>query len=414
MLLVSVIIPVYNAEKYIKECLNSVLTQTLKNLEVICIDDGSTDNSLQTLQEYQQNDSRVRVLIQENKGSGPARNRGMKEACGKYIAFLDADDFWYDKFVLEKIVCASDENLSSVTGAFWGYYKNNIYERAKLHQKYFDGRTVGKWIDFREEQNCYNYGSYLYQREFLMNNNIFFPSYYRFQDPPFLSKALITACSYFVIPVDWYCYRTIYKKTLSSIEKTVGFVKGITDVLEIAEKHQLQKLFGEMFIQVDAVTPYIISGIMSGNTELFELLHQLNEYAVDKDVKLKTITVIEKLIYNQCQMLANAFWKKIKNTDQIIIYGAGYYGNLLLQQLEKYSPDLEIVFAETGYPKETKICGRECMRIDELTENRENALVIIAVLKQTQPAMVSNIKRLGFENYMCLDMELMTALECMG
>ena len=87
----SVIIPVYNAEKYLRGCMDSVLSQTLRELEVICVDDGSTDGSAAILEEYAEKDSRVRVLRQENKGAGAARNLGI-DAKGEYVAFVDADD----------------------------------------------------------------------------------------------------------------------------------------------------------------------------------------------------------------------------------------------------------------------------------------------------------------------------------
>ena len=101
---ISVVIPVYNAERYLDECLDSVLGATLPNIEVICIDDGSTDRSLEILRERQSSDSRITVLTQEHKYAGAARNAGVRAATGTYIHFLDADDFvdpsayvlWYD------------------------------------------------------------------------------------------------------------------------------------------------------------------------------------------------------------------------------------------------------------------------------------------------------------------------------
>ncbi|MCD7880546.1 MAG: glycosyltransferase [Clostridiales bacterium] len=94
---VSVIIPVYNAEQYLRQCLDSVLTRAEQRIEVICVDDGSTDRSPEILREYQERDSRVIVLTQANAGAGAARNYGMKIARGQYLSFLDADDFFeYD------------------------------------------------------------------------------------------------------------------------------------------------------------------------------------------------------------------------------------------------------------------------------------------------------------------------------
>lgn len=92
--LVSVIMPCYNTERYIEKSVYSVLNQTYKNIELIVIDDGSTDSSLNILKTIQTGDKRLKVLSQKNKGPGPARNKGLKEASGDYIAFLDSDDFW--------------------------------------------------------------------------------------------------------------------------------------------------------------------------------------------------------------------------------------------------------------------------------------------------------------------------------
>ncbi len=87
------LVSIYNVEKYLKECLESVVNQTLNDIEIICIDDGSTDSSPSILKEYQNNDERFIIINQENSGPGAARNRGIKEAKGKYTYFLDSDDY---------------------------------------------------------------------------------------------------------------------------------------------------------------------------------------------------------------------------------------------------------------------------------------------------------------------------------
>ena len=98
---VSVIIPVHNAELYLEECLDSVINQTLKDIEIICVDDGSTDTSGEILKRYAAADDRVTIIVQENRYAGTARNVGMKIARGEYWSFLDADDF-FDPTMLEK------------------------------------------------------------------------------------------------------------------------------------------------------------------------------------------------------------------------------------------------------------------------------------------------------------------------
>ena len=87
MIKVSVILPVYNTEKYLPECLDSIINQSLRDIEIICVDDGSTDSSLQILKEYAEKDKRIVVLEQNNSGAGIARNKGMEVAKGKYLSF---------------------------------------------------------------------------------------------------------------------------------------------------------------------------------------------------------------------------------------------------------------------------------------------------------------------------------------
>lgn len=96
---ISVIIPVYNGEQYLRQCVDSVLNQTFREIEVICVDDGSTDGSLGILNEYARQDSRVTILQQRNLYAGAARNNGMSRAVGKYLMFLDADDFYEENFL---------------------------------------------------------------------------------------------------------------------------------------------------------------------------------------------------------------------------------------------------------------------------------------------------------------------------
>ena len=91
---VSVVMPIYNAYNYLRPAMDSVLDQTLREIELICIDDGSTDNTLEILKEYQKQDERVRIITENNAGPAIARNKGLARSRGKYICFLDADDFF--------------------------------------------------------------------------------------------------------------------------------------------------------------------------------------------------------------------------------------------------------------------------------------------------------------------------------
>ena len=109
MIKVSVIIPIFNVEKYLKKSLDSVVNQTLKEIEIIAIDDGSTDNSLNILKEYQNTDDRIIIFEQENKGPGEARNLALNHVKGEYVFFLDSDD-WIELNTLEKLYNNAIEN----------------------------------------------------------------------------------------------------------------------------------------------------------------------------------------------------------------------------------------------------------------------------------------------------------------
>ena len=112
---VSVIIPIYNVEEYLEECIDSILNQSLDNVEILCINDGSTDNSLSILNKYSERNSNIKIINQENTGAGTARNRALKFAEGEYIYFLDGDDY-LDKDTL--LICyeeAKKNNLDIVT-----------------------------------------------------------------------------------------------------------------------------------------------------------------------------------------------------------------------------------------------------------------------------------------------------------
>ena len=100
---ISVIVPVYNVENYLSQCLKSIINQTYKNLEIICVNDGSTDKSLMILKEYEKKDKRIKVINQNNKGLAATKNVGMKIATGDYITFVDSDDY-IDLNVYEKCI----------------------------------------------------------------------------------------------------------------------------------------------------------------------------------------------------------------------------------------------------------------------------------------------------------------------
>lgn len=107
---VSVIVPVFNVEKYLSRCLDSIISQTLRNIEIIIVNDGSTDNSLEIAKLYSKSDKRIKIISKDNEGLSSARNIGIDNANGKYITFVDSDD-WIDKYMIEKLYTKAEEHM---------------------------------------------------------------------------------------------------------------------------------------------------------------------------------------------------------------------------------------------------------------------------------------------------------------
>ena len=122
---ISIIIPVFNASKLINKSIASILSQSLEDIEIICVDDVSTDNTLEILNKYAKQYDSIKVLTQENQGSGKARNNGIKEAEGEYIGFLDADDFFISDLALEKLYETAIKNNAKMVSANIKLYDEN-------------------------------------------------------------------------------------------------------------------------------------------------------------------------------------------------------------------------------------------------------------------------------------------------
>lgn len=155
---VSIVIPVYNAEKFLNECLDSLLNQTMKEIEIICVDDGSTDSSAEIIKTYEKKDSRVKLYCQKNQYAGIARNNGFKHATGEYVLFLDSDDFFEPDMVELSYNLASDNNADICV------FSSNLYDMETRQFKNYD------WA-FRREY--FTEGEVFSPQDYPHNENIF-------------------------------------------------------------------------------------------------------------------------------------------------------------------------------------------------------------------------------------------------
>jgi glycosyltransferase involved in cell wall biosynthesis len=202
-ILLSVIVPVYNTAGFVAECLDSVLNQSHENLEVICVDDGSTDDSLKVLNQFQRMDSRVHVISQKNTGAGGARNTGVKCAKGKYLMFLDSDDYWTDENCCEVFIDLCERHSLDVLQASFDEMKNsvpNTEDIQNLHPS--EGQQA---FSLREIylSNC----TKIFRTDFFVQNNLFELEGIYFEDLLTSFKALAFAKLYIHVPIPFYRYR---------------------------------------------------------------------------------------------------------------------------------------------------------------------------------------------------------------
>ncbi len=164
---VSVIIPVYNVAKYLAKCLDSVIGQSLKEIEIICINDGSTDNSLKILEEYKKNDERITIINQKNQGVSVARNNGLKNAKGEYIYMLDSDDFLDVNALKRMYERAYLDNADMVLIDFYKYINNKNKEKVRYYLTFNDGANALPYTAW----------SYMFRKKLLTDHpDIMFPA----------------------------------------------------------------------------------------------------------------------------------------------------------------------------------------------------------------------------------------------
>lgn len=242
---VSVIIPVRNSGRYFRECLDSVTGQTLHNIEIIIIDDASTDGSDTVAEAYAAQDSRITVIHHnESTGAGPARNDGMAIAKGEYIAFMDSDDLYPAADVLEKLYCTAVEKKANICGG--SLYKidadGNILDM-KVPDQYFEKEG---WVKYRDYQYDGGFYRFLYRKTFLKENNIVFPPYSSFEDPVFFVKAMIATVQFYVLTSYTYIYRKEHKNIVWTYKKTKEHFEGLQKVILISYRYNLEHLHYRM------------------------------------------------------------------------------------------------------------------------------------------------------------------------
>ena len=242
MFKVTVIMPVYNDEKYLVQAISSVLNQTLTGIELLCINDGSTDNSKNILDSFDEKYDSINVIHQTNSGAAACRNKAMKKASGDYITFLDSDDFYLDTDALEKMYNVAVENDAKMVSANIKTVtaKNKIVRNGNLDE--FDTFKV---ISPEDYGIPYTFGKNLYNKQFLLENNFMFPEYSRGEDPVFLAEVLGHVDRIYCVPVKLMGIRGAKYHGLLKIdtyEKKQGYIEHFHDTFKILEKNNFNDM----------------------------------------------------------------------------------------------------------------------------------------------------------------------------
>lgn len=199
MTCISVIIPVYNAENYLVECIETLVNQTLQEIEIIFINDGSTDNSLEIIKKYSQKDNRITIINQENIGAGIARNNGIKIARGKYLSFLDADDF-FELDMLKKTYNKAEKTSADICIFRSNSYDNTTKKSTTMSYAIRDFLMPDKEVFSSTEikidifKSCVGWAwDKLFLADFVKRNNLLFQDLRTTNDLSFVYSALVVA-----------------------------------------------------------------------------------------------------------------------------------------------------------------------------------------------------------------------------
>lgn len=207
MIKISVIVPVYNTELYLEKCLDSLLGQTLKDIEIICVNDGSTDNSAEILRRYENQNPKIKVIHQSNLKQGAARNRGFNAASGEYIGYVDSDD-WVDLKYFEKLYNTAkkyDSDIALAANVRIGNGKTK--KRLEINDEKIYSSLQNKFDICKQSKNeCPT--NKIYRKEFLEKYNIVWPEGVYCEDKIYTLKAVYWANSVVTVPgVNYYYYR---------------------------------------------------------------------------------------------------------------------------------------------------------------------------------------------------------------
>lgn len=295
---ISIIIPVYNKEQSLSLSLKKVLSQSLKNIEIICIDDGSLDGSLKILKNYEKLDNRLKIIHQNNKGAGMARNEGIKISKGKYLSFLDSDDLYPNNLTLSIMYNKAIKNKAIILGGGLRYFTEEnetiyLFENKNIS---FEYEGTIKFIDYQYDLF---YQRFIYNKNFLKKHKLFFPNYLRYQDPPFFIKTMALAKKFYAIKDFTYYYRESSDIKIFNEKKVEDIYKGLKESLILSQRMHLYLLYCRVLWHLNAEI-IVINAQKFINKKLAFIINEILKN-IDLDIIKRT----------KCSFIMNDFYKKL-------------------------------------------------------------------------------------------------------
>lgn len=317
-ILVSIIIPVYNVEKYLEDCLESAVKQTFNSIEIIAVNDGSTDSSLKILERYAQQYDNIRIINQQNMGQSGARNTGLKSAKGKYVYFLDSDDYIDLNMIEECFELAEKQSLDIINFDAQVFYEKGFesdfkpnYNRSNVLKS--DIYTGEKFYQYIISKNAYRSPVWLsfYRREFLQKSNLTFYEGITHEDELFSVKSFLLANRVIYHPRAYF-HRRLRKGSIMTQGKSLKNIDGymtvanelsklVSKVKNDETKHILKKEIRRFYGNSIALTYYVIKDKKELINKVKEirksLLSNCSIQDIDKKVLLKLFFPLVSLTY---------------------------------------------------------------------------------------------------------------------
>jgi glycosyltransferase involved in cell wall biosynthesis len=299
----SIIVPVYNVEEYILECVQSLCNQTLKDIEIIVVDDGSTDNSINIVKEFK--DKRIKIVTQQNGGLSSARNTGMKVAKGEYITFVDSDDYIGIKTAYEEMYnIAIRENSDIVAGnCLWYYSEEKKYKMDRKMTSFCKSPMQSEefFIQCLKTKRVYvPVWLNIYKRNLLIDNNLYFKQGIYHEDEEFTPRVLLMAELVSIYNKEFYIYRqrenSITNSSKLNMKRGFDVLRISLELKKLADNINNDELKVEFknylcYIALDAIYKYKMKNIDCNVKKMINetsntLPRKIKSYALQIDERL--------------------------------------------------------------------------------------------------------------------------------